>query len=102
MLTSVVDTLIVSVTFLHARHHRLGSDRLCRHAHDLAGLRGLDMVAGSWAVPGLVMSLGFLWAFVGLPIYGTLWLLVLVLRGAGLPVGSWFFTATMVQVGAEA
>ena len=54
-----------------------------------------------WAVPGLVMSLGFLWAFVWLPIYGTLWLLVLVLVARGLPVGSRFFTATMVQIGAE-
>jgi iron(III) transport system permease protein len=54
-----------------------------------------------WAVPGLVMALGFLWAFVSLPIYGTLWLLVLVFVARGLPVGSRFFTATMVQIGAE-
>ncbi len=54
-----------------------------------------------WAVPGLVMSLGFLWAFVWLPIYGTLWVLVLVFVARGLPVGSRFFTATMVQIGAE-
>jgi iron(III) transport system permease protein len=67
-----------------------------------AGRRVLDLVAwGPWAVPGLVMALGFLWAFVSLPIYGTLWLLVLVFVARGLPVGSRFFTATMVQVGAE-
>jgi iron(III) transport system permease protein len=67
-----------------------------------AGRKILDMVAwGPWAVPGLVMALGFLWAFVWLPIYGTLWLLVLVFVARGLPVGSRFFTATMVQLGAE-
>src|ERR1043166_5925973 len=39
------------------------------------GLRTVQMML----VPGVLMSLGFLWAFVWLPIYGTLWLLVLVL-----------------------
>jgi iron(III) transport system permease protein len=29
------------------------------------------------AIPGMVLALGFLWAFVGLPIYKTLWVLVL-------------------------
>ena len=67
-----------------------------------AGRTVLDLVAwGPWAVPGLVMALGFLWAFVWLPIYGTLWLLVLVFVARGLPVGSRFFTSTMVQIGAE-
>jgi iron(III) transport system permease protein len=67
-----------------------------------AGRRVLDAVAWApWAVPGLVMSLGFLWAFVWLPIYGTVWILVLVFVARGLPVGSRFFTATMVQIGAE-
>jgi iron(III) transport system permease protein len=66
------------------------------------GRKVLDLVAWvPWAVPGLVMALGFLWAFVWLPIYGSLWLLVLVFVARGLPVGSRFFTATMVQIGAE-
>ncbi len=66
------------------------------------GRKVLDLMAWvPWAVPGLVMALGFLWAFVWLPIYGSLWLLVLVFVARGLPVGSRFFTATMVQIGAE-
>ncbi len=66
------------------------------------GRKVLDLVAWvPWAVPGLVMALGFLWAFVWLPIYGSLWLLVLVFVARGLPVGSRFFTATMVQIGAR-
>ena len=47
------------------------------------------------------MSLGFLWAFVWLPIYGTLWVVVLALVVRGLPVASRFFTSTMVQLSAE-
>jgi iron(III) transport system permease protein len=102
VLTSVVDTLIVSVTSA-----TLGIVVSALIAYVVTrttwpGRKVLDMVAWApWAVPGLVMSLGFLWAFVGLPIYGTLWLLVLVFVARGLPVGSRFFTATMVQVGAE-
>ncbi len=66
------------------------------------GRKVLDLMAWvPWAVPGLVMALGFLWAFVWLPIYGSVWLLVLVFVARGLPVGSRFFTATMVQIGAE-
>jgi iron(III) transport system permease protein len=53
------------------------------------------------AIPGLVLALGFLWAFVGLPIYSTIWILVLAFLIRGLPTSSRFFTSTMVQVGAE-
>lgn len=53
------------------------------------------------AVPGLVLALGFLWAGVGLPIYGTIWILVLAYVIRGLPTSSRFFTSTMVQIGAE-
>jgi iron(III) transport system permease protein len=67
-----------------------------------AARRLLDMMAWApWAIPGLVMSLGFLWAFVWLPIYGTLWVVVLALVARGLPVASRFFTSTMVQLSAE-
>jgi iron(III) transport system permease protein len=102
VLTSIKDTLTVSVAAA-----TLGMLVSALIAYVVtrttwAGRRVLDIVAWApWAVPGLVMALGFLWAFVSLPIYGTLWLLVLVFVARGLPVGSRFFTATMVQVGAE-
>jgi iron(III) transport system permease protein len=102
VLTSVKDTLAVSVTAatLGMIVSALISYVVTRTTW--AGRRVLDLVAWApWAVPGLVMALGFLWAFVWLPIYGTLWLLVLVFVARGLPVGSRFFTATMVQIGAE-
>jgi iron(III) transport system permease protein len=102
VLTSVKDTLVVSVA---AATIGIAVSALVAYVVTRtrwAGRTVLDLVAWApWAVPGLVMSLGFLWAFVRLPIYGTLWLLVLVFVARGLPVGSRFFTATMVQIGAE-
>jgi len=102
VLTSIKDTLTVGVTAatLGMIVSALISYVVTRTRW--AGRRVLDLVAWApWAVPGLVMALGFLWAFVWLPIYGTLWLLVLVFVARGLPVGSRFFTSTMVQIGAE-
>ncbi len=64
--------------------------------------RVLDWVAWlPWAIPGLVMGLGFLWAFVSWPIFGTLWILVLVFVARGLPIGTQQFSAAMKQIGAE-
>jgi iron(III) transport system permease protein len=66
------------------------------------GVAALDMVM--WlpiAVPGMVLALGMLWAYVRLPIYNTLWILVLAFLIRGLPTGSRFFTTTMIQVGNE-
>jgi iron(III) transport system permease protein len=102
VLTSLRDTVVVGVVSatIGVVASALVSYIVTRtHWH---GRQLLDMVAWApWAVPGLVMSLGFLWAFVWLPIYGTLWVLVLVFVARGLPVGSRFFTSTMVQIGAE-
>jgi iron(III) transport system permease protein len=102
VVTSIKDTLIVAVT---AATVGMVASALVAYVvtrTTWAGRKILDVVAWApWAVPGLVMSLGFLWAFVWLPIYGTLWLLVLVFVARGLPVGSRFFTATMVQIGTE-
>ena len=102
VLTSIKDTLVVSIAA--ATLGVIGSALIAYVVtrSTWGGRRVLDAVAWApWAVPGLVMSLGFLWAFVWLPIYGTPWLLVLVFVARGLPVGSRFFTATMVQIGAE-
>ena len=66
------------------------------------GVAALDLVM--WlpiAVPGMVLALGMLWAYVRFPIYNTLWILVLAFLIRGLPTGSRFFTTTMVQVGNE-
>jgi iron(III) transport system permease protein len=102
VLTSIKDTVLVSVAAATLGVILSAAISYVVTRTTWAGRRVLDLVAwGPWAVPGLVMALGFLWAFVWLPIYGTPWLLVLVLVARGLPVGSRFFTATMVQIGAE-
>ena len=88
VLTSIKDTLTVGVTAatLGMIVSALISYVVTRTRW--AGRRVLDLVAWApWAVPGLVMALGFLWAFVWLPIYGTLWLLVLVFVARGLAGG---------------
>jgi iron(III) transport system permease protein len=54
-----------------------------------------------WAIPGTVMALGFLYAFVSLPIYGTLWILVLAFVARGLPIGLRFTSPTLTQLGNE-
>ena len=102
VLSSLEDTVIVGVTAASLGVVLSAMVSYVVTRSRWAGRTALDIIAWApWAVPGLVMSLGFLWAFVWLPIYGTLWLLVLVLVARGLPVGSRFFTATMVQIGAE-
>jgi len=64
--------------------------------------RVLDWIAWApWAIPGLVMGLGFLWAFVSWPIFGTLWILALVFVARGLPIGTQQFSAAIRQIGAE-
>ena len=66
------------------------------------GRQVLDLVAWlPWAVPGIVLALGFLWAFVYLPIYGTLSILVLAFVSRGLPLGMRFVSPAMLQIGPE-
>jgi iron(III) transport system permease protein len=102
VLTSIKDTLLVSVAAATIGMILSAVISYVVTRTTWAGRKVLDLVAWApWAVPGLVMALGFVWAFVWFPIYGTPWLLVLVFVARGLPVGSRFFTATMVQLGAE-
>ena len=71
MLTSIKDTLAVSVAAatLGVVLSVLISYVVTRTTWGARKI--LDMIAWApWAVPGLVMSLGFLWAFVSLPISG--------------------------------
>jgi iron(III) transport system permease protein len=55
-----------------------------------------------WTVPGLVMGLGLLWAYIYLPdpfnFYGTIWLVVVAFVTTGLPLGVRLLGAGVVQV----
>jgi iron(III) transport system permease protein len=66
------------------------------------GRKIVELVAWlPWAIPGTVLSLGLLYAFVSLPIYGSIWLLVLAFVVGGLPIGLRFTSPTLQQIGPE-
>lgn len=66
------------------------------------GRRILEMLAWlPWAIPGTVLALGILYAYVPLPIYGTIWLLVLAFVVQGLPVGTRFTSPALLQIGKD-
>ncbi len=56
-----------------------------------------------WAFPGTALAIGLLWAYVQipLPIYGTVWILLIAYVTRFLPYGLRSMTATMVQVHRE-
>lgn len=56
-----------------------------------------------WAFPGTALAIGLLWAYVQLPlpIYGTVWILLISYVTRFLPYGLRPMTATMVQVHRE-
>jgi iron(III) transport system permease protein len=70
-------------------------------------LRGvLDFI--TWlpgAVPGIVISLGFLRFFLGMPIfrplYGTIWLMMIAISVGGMSTGVQVLKAGMIQLGKE-
>jgi iron(III) transport system permease protein len=72
------------------------------------GRRLLDLVSWlPWAIPGIVMGLGLLWAYVGLqsvlpiPLYGSIWLLVIAFITVGLPLGVRVMSSTIIQISSE-
>ncbi len=71
------------------------------------GRNALDLISWlPWGVPGLVLALGLLWAFVGgIPLFsvlrGTLWLLMLAFLIRSTPLGVRVMNGAMVQLGNE-
>ena len=64
-----------------------------------AGYRVLDVLATlPFGVPGIVIGLGFLWSYVWLPIYGTLWVLVFCYVARFLPYATETVGAQIVQL----
>jgi iron(III) transport system permease protein len=63
------------------------------------GYRALDVLASlPFGVPGIVIGLGFLWSYVWLPIYGTLWVLVFCYIARFLPYATETVGAQIVQL----
>ena len=71
-----------------------------------AGRGLLDFLAWlPWALPGVLLGLAMLWAFVGVPglrlLYGTIWLLILAIVIAQMPLGTQVLKASMRQIGQD-
>jgi iron(III) transport system permease protein len=72
-------------------------------------IRGvIDLIAWiPWAIPGIVMALGFLWTYILLPLpfgislYGSLTLMVLVFITLSFPIGTRTMTSTIIQLSNE-
>ena len=63
------------------------------------GYRALDFLASlPFGIPGIVVGLGFLWSYVYLPIYGTLWVLVFCYVARFLPYATETVGAQIVQI----
>jgi iron(III) transport system permease protein len=63
------------------------------------GYRALDILASlPFGIPGIVIGLGFLWSYVYLPIYGTLWVLVFCYVARFLPYATETVGAQIVQL----
>lgn len=55
----------------------------------------------SFAFPGLVLGIGFMWAFVRTGAYGTIWALLIAYVATYLPFGIRPLTSTFIQIGKD-
>jgi len=68
---------------------------------DFPARRLLELIAWlPWALPGTVLSLAMLWAYIRLPvpIYGTIWVLLLAYVTFGLPLGVRSMSGVLTQI----
>jgi iron(III) transport system permease protein len=68
--------------------------------------KSLDLISWvPWTVPGLVLSLGMLWAYIRLPypfeVYGTLWILLIAFVTNGIPLGVRLANGGLAQISDE-
>jgi iron(III) transport system permease protein len=73
----------------------------------LKGRAFLDFLSWlPWALPGVLISLALLWVFLGsgklfIPLYGTIYLLILAIIIKELPLGTQVFKASILQISHE-
>ena len=66
------------------------------------GRRVLDVISWlPWSVPGVVLGIGMLWAYIRTPLYGTHALLFVAFLTTGLPVAVRLMSGVLQQVGRE-
>src|SRR5699024_6706774 len=58
-----------------------------------------------WTMPGVVLGLGMLWAYIAIPglrnLYATIWIVLIGLIVAGTPLASRVGESSLVQLGGE-
>jgi iron(III) transport system permease protein len=68
---------------------------------EFAGKHVLDMLTWvPWTVPGIVLSVAMLWAYLALPgqLYGSVWLLIIAVVTTTLPLAVRLMVGTQVQI----
>jgi iron(III) transport system permease protein len=97
-------TIAVGVAVLVVVVYSLVAYRLVRGPSKLTRLTDLLMWI-PWAVPGILMSLGLLWLFLGTPLraalYGTLFGIMVAMVIKESPFSTLFFKTGLMQIGAE-
>ncbi len=73
---------------------------------EFPGKHVLDLLSWvPWTVPGLVLSVAMLWAYLSLPglrdLYGSIWLLVIAIVTTTLPLAVRLMASTQVQIARE-
>ncbi|GAC1312961.1 MAG: iron ABC transporter permease [Chloroflexota bacterium] len=71
---------------------------------DFPGRHILDLLTWvPWTVPGIVLSVAMLWAYLALPgqLYGTIWLLIIAVITTVLPLAVRLMVGTQVQIAKE-
>lgn len=104
--SSVLNSLKIAmaVAFLAVAIYSIVAYRLIRHPSRLTRLTDL-LLWVPWAVPGILMSLGLLWLFLGTPLrvvlYGSLLGIVVALAIQHSPLSTLFFKTSLLQIGTE-
>jgi iron(III) transport system permease protein len=74
------------------------------HRTNLAGRKGIDVIATlPVAIPGLVIGVAYLWAWIGLPggLYGTIWILALAFIARFMPDTIKALSTSLLQIHRE-
>ncbi|HLG73877.1 MAG TPA: iron ABC transporter permease, partial [Chloroflexota bacterium] len=104
--SSVKNSLVIAigVALLVVIVYSMVAYRLVRGPAKLARVTEM-MLWVPWAVPGILMSLGLLWLFLGSParslLYGTLMGIILAMVIKESPISTLFFKAGLMQIGSE-
>ena len=81
-------------------------DRLCRRQDPICGRGLLDFLSWlPWSVPGIFLGVALLWTFlqtkIFLPIYGTIYILMIAMVIKSMPFGAQMIKSVLIQLGSD-